>query len=77
MLAELQVLPNWLEANPSLSARCKLRQASAYFRFSTIENVDILGEGHISRLHKQLGRGCSTSPSVTWNTVTKDGTTMR
>ena len=75
MLAELQVLPELVEAPKFVRTLQKLRcQSSAYFRFSTIENVDILGEDYINRLHKQLPPGVfDISIRNVENTVTKDG----
>lgn len=58
MLAELQVLPELAETPKFIRKLQKLRcQSSAYFRFSTIENVDILGEDFISRMQKQMPPG--------------------
>lgn len=75
MLAELHVLPELAEAPKFIRTLQKLRcQSSAYFRFSTLENVDILGEDFISRMQKQMPPGVfDIAIRNVENTVTKDG----
>lgn len=75
MLAELHVLPELAEAPKFIHTLQKLRcQSSAYFRFSTLENVDILGEDFISRMQKQMPPGVfDIAIRNVENTVTKDG----
>ena len=75
MLAELQVLPELAEAPKFIRTLQKLRcQSSAYFRFSTLENVDILGEDFISRMQKQMPPGMfDIAIRNVENTVSKDG----
>lgn len=58
MLAELRILPELAEAPKFVLTLQKLRcQSSAYFRFSTLENVDVLGEDFIKRMQKQMPPG--------------------
>lgn len=75
MLAELHVLSELAEAPKFIRTLQKLRcQSSAYFRFSTLENVDILGEDFISRMQKQMPPGVfDIAIRNVENTVTKDG----
>ena len=75
MLAELQVCPEIAEAPKFIRTLQKLRcQSSAYYRFSTLENVDILGEDFISRMQKQMPPGVfDIAIRNVENTVTKDG----
>lgn len=75
MLAELHVLPELAEAPKFIRTLQKLRcQSTAYFRFSTLENVDILGEDFISRMQKQMPPGVfDIAIRNVENTVTKDG----
>ena len=75
MLAELHVLPELAEAPKFIRTLQKIRcQSSAYFRFSTLENVDILGEDFISRMQKQMPPGVfDIAIRNVENTVTKDG----
>lgn len=75
MLAELHVLPELAETPKFIRTLQKLRcQSSAYFRFSTLENVDILGEDFISRMQKQMPPGVfDIAIRNVENTVTKDG----
>ena len=75
MLAELHVLPELAETPKFIRTLQKIRcQSSAYFRFSTLENVDILGEDFISRMQKQMPPGVfDIAIRNVENTVTKDG----
>lgn len=75
MLAELQVCPEIAESPKFIRTLQKLRcQSSAYYRFSTLENVDILGEDFISRMQKQMPPGVfDIAIRNVENTVSKDG----
>ena len=75
MLAELQVCPEIAESPKFIRTLQKLRcQSSAYFRFSTLENVDILGEDFIKRMQKQMPPGVfDVAIRNVENTVTRDG----
>lgn len=55
MLAELDLCPEIAESDKFIKKLNRLRcQSSAYFRFSTIENVDILHESYIKDMKKKL-----------------------
>ena len=75
MLAELQVCPEIAESPKFIRTLQKLRcQSSAYYRFSTLENVDILGEDFITRMQKQMPPGVfDIAIRNVENSVSKDG----
>ena len=55
MLAEMTICPEILESDKFQRELNKLRCKSyAYFRFSSIENIDILGESYIKDMQKNM-----------------------
>lgn len=55
MLAEMTICPEILESDKFQRELNKLRcQSYAYFRFSSIENIDILGENYIKDMQKNM-----------------------
>lgn len=75
MLAELSICPEIGETDKFVKKLNKLRcQASAYFRFSTIENVDILHESYIREMQKKMTPTMfDISIRNIENSVSKDG----
>lgn len=75
MLAELSLCPEIAESEKFIKKLNNLRcQSSAYFRFSTIENVDILKESFIKQMKKSLSPMMfDISIRNVENSVSKDG----
>lgn len=75
MLAELSICPEIADSEKFVKKLNKLRcQASAYFRFSTVENVDILHESYIKEMQKKMSRTMfDISIRNIENSVSKDG----
>lgn len=55
MLSELMICPDLMDNNNFVKLLNKLRCASsAYFRFSTLENIDLLGEPYIKQMKRTM-----------------------